>query len=78
MGIITKNALVQRDIDIFSELAKDNLCMVWISITSLSESTRRILEPRTASIKKRLQTVELLTDAGIPTGSYDGSSNSWN
>lgn len=68
VGIITKNALVQRDIDILSELAKDNLCMVWISITSLSENTRRILEPRTASIKKRLQTVERLTDAGIPTG----------
>lgn len=68
VGIITKNALVQRDIDILSELARDHLCMVWVSITSLSETTRRLLEPRTASIKKRLQTVEQLTAAGIPTG----------
>ncbi len=68
VGIITKNALVQRDIDILSQLAKDRLCMVYISITSLSESTRRILEPRTATIKKRLQTVEKLSQAGIPVG----------
>lgn len=68
VGMITKNALVQRDLDILSELAKDNLCMVWISITSLSEDTRLILEPRTASIKKRLETVEKLTVAGVPVG----------
>ena len=68
VGMITKNALVQRDMDILSELAQDNLCMVWVSITSLSEETRRILEPRTASIKKRLETVEKFSAAGIPVG----------
>jgi len=66
VGIITKNALVQRDIDILSELAKDNLCRVIISVTSLSEKTRRLMEPRTASVKKRLQTIERLSKAGIP------------
>ncbi|MCK8523053.1 PA0069 family radical SAM protein [Aquimarina sp. D1M17] len=67
VGIITKNALIQRDIDILSELAKDNLVGVFLSITSLQEKTRRILEPRTASIKKRLETLEKLNQAGIPT-----------
>lgn len=66
VGIITKNALVQRDIDILKELNEDRLVNVNISITSLEEKTRRILEPRTASIKKRLETVEKLSNEGIP------------
>ena len=66
VGIITKNALVLRDLDILKELAKDHLIAVNVSITSLSEDTRRILEPRTASIKKRLETIRLLADNGIP------------
>ncbi|MDT0645557.1 PA0069 family radical SAM protein [Zunongwangia sp. F260] len=66
VGIITKNALVQRDIDILKELAADNLVHVNLSVTSLHEETRRILEPRTASIKKRLETVEKLSGANIP------------
>lgn len=66
VGIITKNALVLRDLDLLQELAKDNLVSVNISITSLSEETRRILEPRTASIKKRLQTVKTLSEHNIP------------
>ncbi len=52
--------------DILKELAQDNLIHVNISITSLKEETRRILEPRTASIKKRLETVEKLSAANIP------------
>lgn len=66
VGIITKNALIQRDIDILEELAKDNLVRVNLSITSLEEKTRQLLEPRTASIKKRLQTLEKLHEKGIP------------
>ncbi|MDY8137034.1 PA0069 family radical SAM protein [Aquimarina sp. 2201CG5-10] len=68
VGIITKNALIQRDLDILTKLSKDNLVAVFLSITSLQEETRRILEPRTASIKKRLETVEKLNQAGIPVG----------
>ena len=64
--MITKNALIQRDLDILKELAQDNLVSVAISITSLQEETRRILEPRTASIKKRLETVEKLANANVP------------
>ncbi len=67
VGIITKNALIQRDLDILSELARHNLVSVFLSITSLKEETRRILEPRTASIKKRLETLEMLNASGIPT-----------
>lgn len=66
VGMITKNALIQRDIDILKELAADNLVHVNLSVTSLSEETRRILEPRTASINKRLQTIEKLSEASIP------------
>lgn len=66
VGMITKNALIQRDIDILKELAQDNLIHVSLSITSLQEETRRILEPRTATIKKRLETVEKLSQANIP------------
>lgn len=66
VGIITKNALITRDVDILSELAKDNLIGVNISITSLSEKTRLLLEPRTATIAKRLETVKLLSEKGIP------------
>ncbi|RNC88261.1 MAG: PA0069 family radical SAM protein [Winogradskyella sp.] len=65
-GIITKNSLILRDLDLLKELAKDNLIAVNVSITSLSEDTRRIVEPRTASIKKRLETVKALTENGIP------------
>lgn len=66
VAIITKNALILRDIEILKALAEDNLISVNISITSLSEDTRRILEPRTATIKRRLQTVKELSDNGIP------------
>lgn len=66
VGVITKNSLIQRDIDILQEMAALNLVNVVISITTLKEDLRRKLEPRTASAQKRLQTVEMLTKAGIP------------
>jgi DNA repair photolyase len=65
-AIITKNALILRDLDLLKDLAKDNLISVNVSITSLSEDTRRILEPRTATIKRRLQVVKELSDNNIP------------
>lgn len=65
-SMITKNALILRDLDILKEMASMNLIHVNISITSLSEETRRSLEPRTASIKKRLETVRILSENGIP------------
>ena len=65
-GIITKNSLILRDLDILREMAKLNIIAVNISITSLSENTRRLLEPRTASIKQRLKVVEVLSGNDIP------------
>ncbi|WP_343487046.1 PA0069 family radical SAM protein [Allomuricauda sp. d1] len=66
VGIITKNALVLRDLDILKQLGENQLVGVNVSITSLSEKTRRLLEPRTATIKRRLQTVKVLSENGIP------------
>ena len=66
VGIITKNALVLRDLDIISELAKHQLIGINVSITSLSEKTRRLLEPRTTTIKKRLETVRVLSENEVP------------
>jgi len=66
VAIISKNALVLRDLDIIKELAKDNLIGMNVSITSLSEKTRRILEPRTATIKKRLEVIKTLSENGVP------------
>ncbi|MBK5279987.1 MAG: PA0069 family radical SAM protein [Bacteroidia bacterium] len=68
VGLITKNSLILRDIDLLADLAKDNLVHVYISITTLDENLRRIMEPRTASGIKRLKTVEELSKAGIPVG----------
>ena len=66
VGIITKNALVLRDLDILKELNEHGLIGVNISVTSLSEKTRRTLEPRTTTIKKRLEAIRILSEAGIP------------
>lgn len=66
VAIITKNALITRDLDLLKALNQDRLIVVNISITSLSEETRRVLEPRTATIKKRLETVKILSENGIP------------
>ena len=66
VGIITKNSLVLRDMDILSEMAKLNLARVAISVTTLEEDLRRKLEPRTASVQSRLHTIEKLSKNGIP------------
>lgn len=66
--MITKNSLVLRDLDLLADLAKDSLVQVFISITSLNEDLRRMMEPRTASGAKRLKTVEELSKAGVPVG----------
>lgn len=68
VGIITKNALVARDIDILSEMAKLDLVMVILSITTLDLDLSRKLEPRTATPQRKLETLRRLTDAGIPCG----------
>lgn len=68
VGIITKNSLILRDIDLLSEMAKEGLVHVMISITTLREDLRLLMEPRTATTKNRLKVIELLNSNGIPTG----------
>lgn len=67
VGIITKNALVTRDLDLLGELANHDAASVAVSITTLDESIARKLEPRTSTIAKRFDAVRQLSDAGVPT-----------
>lgn len=68
VGIITKNALILRDLDLLQELNAHNLVRVYTSITSMDEGLRLRLEPRTSTYKNRLATLARLSAAGIPTG----------
>lgn len=66
VSLITKNSLILRDTDLLKSLHKENLVSVNISITSLTESLRQKLEPRTATAHKRLEVVKKLSSEGIP------------
>lgn len=66
VGIITKNALILRDLDILSELNKYQLVSVTLSVTTLNEDVRRTLEPRTSTVKKRFNAIEVLSKHQIP------------
>ncbi len=66
--IITKGSLILRDLDLLAELAKLNLVSVFISLTSLDDELKRILEPRAAAPKARLRAIRVLRDAGVPVG----------
>lgn len=66
VGIITKSALVARDIDILGPMAAKNLAKVAVSITTLDRHVARAMEPRAATPSRRLDTVRRLADAGIP------------
>lgn len=66
VGIITKSALVARDIDILAPMASKHLARVAVSITTLDRRVARAMEPRAATPPKRLETVKRLADAGIP------------
>mgnify|MGYP003349128652 CR=1 FL=1 len=68
IGIITKNALLLRDLDLLQELANRKLVSVFISITSDEENLRRKLEPRTSSYKNRFHALQQLACHGIPCG----------
>ena len=67
VGIVTKSALVVRDIDILSRMAERGLAKVALSVTTLDRHLARNMEPRAATPTKRLEAIRQLTDAGIPT-----------
>ena len=66
--IVTKNALIERDIDILAPMAERNLVQVFISINSLDNKLASKLEPRASAPHRRLQAVKTLRDAGVPVG----------
>ena len=66
--IVTKSALIQRDIDILAAMAERRLAAVTISVTTLDRDLARRLEPRAATPERRLATIRALAAAGIPTG----------
>jgi DNA repair photolyase len=68
VGIVTKSALVTRDIDLLAPMAKRNLARVFLSITTLDPVLARRIEPRAATPGRRLETIRALAEAGIPTG----------
>jgi DNA repair photolyase len=65
--IITKSALVQRDIDLLAPMAQQKLARVLVSVTTLDPALARAMEPRAAAPHRRLATIKALADAGIPT-----------
>jgi DNA repair photolyase len=67
VGIVTKSALVTRDIDILSRMASKGLAKVALSVTTLDRTLARAMEPRAATPAKRIDAVRELTEAGIPT-----------
>ena len=68
VGIVTKSALVERDIDLLGDMAAQGLVHVMVSVTTLDKQLARTLEPRAAAPHRRLEIIRRLTAAGIPVG----------
>jgi DNA repair photolyase len=68
VGIITKNFLVTRDLDLLTELARHDCAMVYVSVTTLDTALAGKLEPRAARPEHRLRAIQMLVDAGVPVG----------
>jgi len=68
ISIVTKSALIVRDLDLLQDMARDRLVSVMFSITTLDNDIKRALEPRTAGPQARLKALEQLAAAGVPVG----------
>ncbi|CAM2010887.1 PA0069 family radical SAM protein [Acanthopleuribacter pedis] len=68
VALITKSALVMRDLDLLAEMAADGLAQVFVSVTTLDPRLARRMEPRAATPQRRLEAVAALAAAGVPTG----------
>lgn len=68
VGLITKNALILRDLELLSEMAKESLVHVMISITTQDLELARLMEPRTSTPVARLRAVGALAECGVPVG----------
>jgi DNA repair photolyase len=67
-SIVTKNALIERDLDILAPMAAKRMARAYLSITTLDPDLARKLEPRASAPARRLQAIRALADAGVPTG----------
>jgi DNA repair photolyase len=67
-SIVTKNALVERDLDLLAPLAEKNLVKVFLSVTTLDNRLAAKMEPRASAPHRRLQAIRALHDAGVPVG----------
>jgi DNA repair photolyase len=67
-SLITKSALVERDLDLIAPMARQRLAAAYVSITTLDPALARIMEPRAASPERRLRTIAALAAAGVPVG----------
>ena len=68
LGLITKNALVTRDLDVLAELARRNLVHVTLSVTTLDPRLARSMEPRASTPARRIAAIAALAGAGVPVG----------
>jgi DNA repair photolyase len=68
VGIVTKNFLVTRDVDLLAALAQHQAAVVFISLTTLDTELRKIMEPRTSPPEARLAAIRKLSQAGVPVG----------
>ncbi len=68
VGMITKNAGMLRDMDVLKKMADKNLVSILVSITSLNEELRKVMEPRTTTAKQRLRLIRELSDQGVRMG----------
>jgi DNA repair photolyase len=67
-SLITKSALIERDLDLIAPMARRGLAAVYVSLTTLDTELARVMEPRAASPQRRLRTIETLARAGVPVG----------
>ncbi|MEC5386401.1 PA0069 family radical SAM protein [Uliginosibacterium sp. H3] len=68
VAIVTKNSLIERDIDLLADMARDNLVKVMFSVTTLDRELARRMEPRAATPLRRLEAMRALHTAGVPVG----------
>lgn len=66
--LVTKSCLVERDLDILAEMAREHLVQVMVSITTLKHELARVMEPRATAPARRLEAIRRLHQAGVPVG----------
>jgi DNA repair photolyase len=68
LSIITKSALITRDLDLLGPMGERGLCSAFVSVTTLDRKLARAMEPRAATPERRLEAIARLAEAGVPTG----------